>query len=69
MLKEFSMFSLNGFWGMIVLALDIWAIISIVNSDSTTRAKVIWVLLVVLLPIVGFVIWLVAGPRSARHSI
>jgi hypothetical protein len=26
---------------------------------------VLWVLLVLLLPLLGFIIWLIAGPRSA----
>jgi hypothetical protein len=29
---------------------------------------VLWCLLVVLLPLLGFLIWLVAGPRAASAS-
>lgn len=66
---ELSMFELSGFGGLIVLALDLWAIISILGSSASTGRKVLWVLLVFLLPIVGFVIWLLAGPRAApRHG-
>ncbi|MDF1854578.1 PLDc N-terminal domain-containing protein [Pseudooceanicola sp.] len=45
---------------------DVWAINSVIGSGSTTGAKLIWVLLVLVLPIVGFIIWLMAGPRGAR---
>ncbi|SFD10305.1 PLDc N-terminal domain-containing protein [Tropicimonas isoalkanivorans] len=62
------MFDLGGLFGLILLALDIWAIISIVGSGETTGKKVLWVLLVVILPLIGFIIWLVAGPRSARTA-
>ncbi|SIO53489.1 Phospholipase_D-nuclease N-terminal [Rhodovulum sp. ES.010] len=55
----------TGFGGLIVLVLDIWAIVSIVNSGAGTGAKVLWILLVLLLPILGFLIWLLAGPRSS----
>lgn len=55
---------LTGFGGMIILALDIWAIVSIVNSSRSTSSKVLWTLLVVLLPLLGFIIWLIAGPRA-----
>ena len=58
-----------GFGGMIVLALNIWAIISIFNSAASTGKKVIWTLLVLVLPILGFIIWLVAGPRSQQATI
>jgi hypothetical protein len=58
-----------GFGGLIVLVLNIWAIISIIGSNATTGAKVIWTLLVLVLPIIGFIIWLFAGPRSARRTV
>lgn len=55
----------GGIGGLIVLALDIWAIISVVGSDASTGRKVLWVLLIAVLPVLGFLIWLVAGPRAA----
>lgn len=57
-----------GIGGVIVLALNIWAIISIFSSSATTGAKVIWTLLVLILPVIGFVIWFFAGPRSASRT-
>lgn len=56
-----------GIGGLIVLALDIWAIVSIIGSRSSTGAKVLWTLLVLILPLVGFIIWLLAGPRAAAQ--
>jgi hypothetical protein len=58
----------NGFWGLLVLAADIWAIVNIFQSTRSTQAKVLWTLLVLLLPVVGFIIWLLAGPRTATAS-
>lgn len=55
---------LYGVGGLIILALDIWAIVSILGSGTTTGAKVLWVLLILILPLIGFIIWLVAGPRG-----
>ncbi len=57
-------FNVSGLGGLVILALDIWAIISIVGSNETTGKKVIWTLLVLILPLIGFIIWFVAGPRS-----
>jgi len=54
----------GGIFGLIILALDIWAIINIVQSGASTGGKVIWVLLVLLLPVLGLIIWLFAGPRG-----
>ncbi len=56
----------NGVWGLIVLVADIWAIVNIFQSGATTLAKVLWTLLVLILPVIGFVIWFFAGPKSSR---
>jgi len=55
-----------GFGGLIVLALNIWAIISIIGSSTSTGHKVLWTLLVLVLPVLGFIIWFFAGPRSSQ---
>lgn len=57
-------FNITGIGGLILLALDIWAIVSIVGSGISTGKKVLWVLLVLILPLVGFLIWLFVGPRA-----
>ncbi|SHM73449.1 Phospholipase_D-nuclease N-terminal [Roseovarius litoreus] len=60
------MMEISGLGGLILLILDIWAIVSIIGSRATTGRKVIWVVLVLLLPLLGFIMWLLAGPRAAR---
>lgn len=56
----------NGFLGLVILILDIWAIINIVQSNASNLAKVLWVVLVLLLPVVGLIIWFFAGPRGGK---
>ena len=63
------MLEYSGIGGLIILALDIWAIVSIIGSRASTGAKVGWTLLVLLLPIVGFVIWFFVGPRSSASTV
>jgi hypothetical protein len=55
----------RGILGLLVLIADIWAIVNIFQSDATTGAKVLWIALVLVLPLLGFVAWYFAGPRSA----
>jgi multisubunit Na+/H+ antiporter MnhG subunit len=56
-----------GLLGIIWLILAIWAIIHIVQSDTSPLGKAIWIAVVLfLLPPVGFLIWLFFGPRSRR---
>lgn len=63
------MLEVGGIGGLILLVLDIWAIVSIIGSGASTGSKVLWVLLVVILPLVGFIIWLLAGPKSSAAKI
>lgn len=56
----------RGLWGLLVLIADVWAIVSIVQSGADTGKKVLWVVLVIVLPVLGFVLWLFLGPRTGR---
>lgn len=58
---------IQGLFGLILLALVIWAIVSVLQSRATTGRKVLWILFVVLFPFFGFLIWLLFGPRSWRR--
>jgi hypothetical protein len=51
-------------FGLIVLGLDIWALINVWGSGTGAGGKILWTLLILILPIVGFIIWFFAGPRS-----
>lgn len=57
----------NGILGLLILLADIWAIVNIVLSPATTGAKALWVVLVLVLPVVGLIIWYFAGPKSATR--
>jgi hypothetical protein len=52
--------------GFILLVLDLWAIVSVIGSSAGTGTKVIWVLVILFLPLLGFIAWLLFGPRAAR---
>lgn len=58
----------GGLFGLLILIGDIWAIIHIAQSSSSPGAKALWIVLVLLLPLLGLVIWFVAGPRSGRSA-
>lgn len=57
---------LNSLFGLVVFGLDVWAIASILNANVETGQKVLWIALVVILPVIGFLIWYFAGPKPAR---
>jgi hypothetical protein len=56
----------RGLWGLLVLIADVWAIVNIVQSSADTGKKVLWVVLVVVLPVLGFLLWLLLGPRIGK---
>lgn len=56
----------GGIFGLLILALDIWAIISVVRSDASSGKKILWVLLIVILPVLGLILWGIMGPRGNR---
>ncbi|MVW75728.1 PLDc N-terminal domain-containing protein [Pseudomonas xionganensis] len=57
-----SMF--NSLLGLVVLALCIWAILNVIKSNVDSGKKVLWILLIVLLPVIGLIIWALMGPRG-----
>jgi hypothetical protein len=56
---------LNTIIGLLILIADIWAIINIVQSSVSTGMKALWVVVVVVLPVLGLIIWYFAGPKAA----
>ena len=50
-----------GIGGLLVLILDVYAIYLILNSSAATDKKLLWIIVVVLLPLVGPVLYLLLG--------
>ena len=55
----------GGIFGLLILIADIWAIVNVVRSGASTGSKVLWIVVIVLLPVVGLILWLLLGPRTA----
>jgi Phospholipase_D-nuclease N-terminal len=58
----------GGFFFIVGLVLAIWSVIHIVQSERTPLAKSLWCVLVLFLPYVGFVLWLLFGPRAKKTA-
>ncbi len=56
----------SGVFGLLVLIADIWAILNIVQSRATTPKKLVWIVVILLLPVLGLIVWWLAGPREKR---
>ena len=57
----------RGIWGLIVLIADVWAIVNIFQSGATTGNKVVWTVVVIVLPVLGFILWYFLGPKTGRR--
>ena len=54
----------NSLWGILILAGDVWAIINISQSSVSNEKKLLWILVVALLPLLGLILWYFLGPRG-----
>ena len=57
----------GGLLGLVILIADIWAIVKTFDSSSSTGSKVLWIVLILVLPVLGFILWLIAGPRGRKN--
>ncbi|MEN8107482.1 MAG: PLD nuclease N-terminal domain-containing protein [Pseudomonadota bacterium] len=55
----------SGIFGLLVLVADVWAILNIFQSSADTVKKALWIVLVLVLPLIGVIIWYFAGPRES----
>ncbi len=53
----------SGLSGLILLVLNVWAIVKVVQSSASTGNKVLWIVLILLLPIIGLILWYFLGPK------
>jgi cytochrome bd-type quinol oxidase subunit 1 len=54
--------SFTGIGGLIILIADIYAIVMILQSSAKSIEKLVWFLVVFLLPLIGLIVWYFAGP-------
>jgi succinate dehydrogenase/fumarate reductase cytochrome b subunit len=57
------MFEYQGILGLLILFADIYAILQIAQSSASTGKKALWIVVVVVLPVVGLILWYLLGPK------
>jgi hypothetical protein len=58
----------SGLLGLILLVLDVFAIVKTIGSGASTGTKVLWVVLILLLPLLGLILWWLLGPKSPARA-
>lgn len=51
-------------FGLIILVADIWAIVQTIKSSETGGIKILWVVVILLLPVIGLILWFFLGPKK-----
>lgn len=54
----------SGILGLIHLIITVYAFVKIIQSDAGTGSKVIWTVVILLLPVLGLILWLLFGPKG-----
>jgi hypothetical protein len=62
--RENDMIEISGLLGLIILILDVYAIVKVVQSSAGTGVKVAWVVVILLLPVLGLLLWFFLGPKG-----
>ncbi|EIJ41387.1 hypothetical protein BegalDRAFT_0468 [Beggiatoa alba B18LD] len=47
---------------LLIVVADIFAILKITQSSVPVEHKVIWIVIILLLPVLGFIAWYIVGP-------
>ena len=55
---------MNGILGLAVLILDIVAIIDVLKSSLDTGKRILWILLIILLPVIGMILYFLVGKKN-----
>ncbi len=61
--------TLSGLLALLVLLLNILAVVQVWRSRIETGRRIIWSLVIVLLPVVGLVMWFVAAGSRAKARL
>ncbi|MEI8350543.1 MAG: PLDc N-terminal domain-containing protein [Candidatus Omnitrophota bacterium] len=55
---------MGGILGLVVLVLDIIAIVDALKSSMNTGKKALWIILILILPIIGMVLYFLIGKKQ-----
>ena len=55
---------MKGLLSLVILVLDIVAIIDVIRSSMDTGKKVLWIILILVLPIIGLILYFFIGKKK-----
>lgn len=64
-LAQFAYSSGYGLIGLLILVLDIIAIVSVLMGRGSVGHKLLWIILILILPVIGMILYFLIGRNSA----
>lgn len=56
---------MGGILGLIVLILDVIAIVEVLKGNRAVSNKLLWILVILILPIIGMILYYVIGRKAS----
>jgi len=56
------MTSTNGILGLLILIANIFAMIKIAKTRESAGMKALWIIILLIFPVLGLIVWFFAGP-------
>lgn len=56
--------NISGIFGLLTLAIAVYVILQVAQSSATTGKKVLWIVIVLVLPLLGAILWWFMGPKN-----
>lgn len=54
----------GGLFGLLILIANVYAIVKTIQSSASTGTKVLWIVLILVLPVLGLILWFLLGPNA-----
>lgn len=54
----------GGLFGLLILIADVYAVVKTIQSSASTGTKVLWIVVILLLPLLGLILWFLFGPKA-----
>lgn len=54
----------TGVFGTLFFLVIVWAIYKTIKSSASSGKKLIWILVLLLIPVLGLIAWFLLGPKG-----
>jgi hypothetical protein len=55
---------IGGLLGLVILVLDVYAIYNVYQSKAANATKLLWTVIIIVLPVLGLIAWFFIGPKK-----